>query len=1114
MGNTQSLIDHLSLRLGSIIAAALLTLGLVWTVVEYRDFQRQADMVRVIHHDRTRIYLKRIVDDVLAGIAFERRQTERRVENAIRERVEEAHAVAVHLLKQAPPGQPSQVSEDLVREALRPIRFNKGRGYFFAFDLSGVERLFAVRPELEGQNMLAMTGARGEFVVRDMIDLVKRQGEGVYRYYWTQPGKPGNDHLKIAYVKLIAPLGWVVGTGEYVEDMEADIKAEVLARMDQMRFDGDGYIFAGQWDGMGLAGTLKGVNPLAGDDPESRDVVGRLIETAKNGGGFLSYVMPAVENRRPAPKTSYVAGIADWQWYLGAGLYDDNAEAEIAAQRAAMTEGMILKLGIAGLLAGLLAAAGFLTMRATSRRAAKDARALDLALAEAAEHPTSIDVDTLRFSEHRRVALSANRMIAQRGAAEETLRQREAELRLIHDTSSVAIFLTDQDGRILDANTRMAEMFRCPHDSLMGSSYFSHIHPDERQDGQRTIGKLLSGLVPSVDIERHYRRDDGSDFWGRLTCRQMRTKDGTSRGLVGVIADITEQRKAQTALQESEQRFRDFAFASADWIWEVDKIGTFTFVAGNVEAVLGYTPEEMIGRTAYDFMPADEAAIVHAQLKEIVARREAFSDLKNTNIHRDGSLRHILTSGIPLFDAAGELIGYRGVDRDATDLHAKDQKILRMAFHDMLTGLPNRALLEDRVAQALLGMTRSGDGFALLFLDLDHFKTVNDSLGHDVGDQLLVTMKDRILSAIRKTDTLARLGGDEFVIMLTDSPGTSEIRAIADKVIAEVSRPVTLHGHEFRLGASIGIAVAPEDGTAFHTLLKSSDTAMYHAKAAGRSSVCFFDKSMNARVIRRLDMEAKLRRAIDNDEFEIHYQPKIALPDRTLCGAEALVRWRHDGVLVPPAEFIPIAEETGLIVPLGLIVLTSVLRHIRAWRDEGLRTPRIAVNLSARQLFRPDLAATIFRLIAEYDLSPQNIELELTETQMMADPERAEAALSQLHDAGFSITVDDFGTGYSSLGYLKRLPIQCVKIDKSFIQDIGADSRDEALVDAILAIGRSMKLDVVAEGVETEEQLQFLSKRGCPQIQGYLFSRPMPEEQFRHWELDSPENSADGQKSS
>ena len=1014
------LIDYLFQRLASSMVVALLALGLVWTVVEYRDFQHRAELLREQHQERTRIFLKRIVDDMVAGVTYERHQTERRVEETIRQRVEEAHSIATHLLEQASPGQPRAALETQIRESLRPIRFNNGRGYFFAFDLNGVERLFAARPELEGKNMLAMTGARGEFVVRDMIELVKTRGEGFYRYYWTQPDKPGDDHLKIAYVKLIAPLGWVVGTGEYVEDMEADIKKEVLARIEQVRFENNGYIFAGQWNGLGLAGTLKGRNPLMEDDPWAKDVVDRVVGASKAGGGFISYVMPPVDSRRAAPKTSYVSAIPDWKWYVGAGLYDDNGETEITAQRAAMVRGLLLKLLAAALLAVVLALISVLIMRAASRRAASDADLLDRALSDAAEGLQPVDEDRLRFDEHRRVAVSANRMIGRRREAEEALGRREVELRLIYDASNVGIFSIGDDMRISHVNHHMSEMFRLPQERLVGMPYTELITPEEQDEARRNVERHLGVGTLKVRLDRRYLRGDGTVFWGELSASTISGGDG----IVCVITDITERRQAEQALversqelealnrhlansqeelRESELRFRDFALASVDWIWEADTKGIFTFVAGNVEAILGYRPEEMIGRTAYDFMPEDEARDVKHVLKEIVRRREAFTDLKNTNRHRDGSLRHILTSGVPLFDEKGNLKGYRGVDRDATDLHEKDLKILRLAYHDVLTGLPNRALLEDRVARALLSMQRSGEGFALLFLDLDHFKNVNDSLGHDVGDQLLVVVRDRILSVIRQTDTLARLGGDEFIVMLTDGPETGEIRAMADRIIAAIAQTVQLDIHDFHIGVSIGIAVAPDDGTTFHGLLKSADTAMYHAKAAGRSDVRFFDESMNAQAVSRLGMEARLRRAIDNGEFEIHYQPKVTLHDRSLCGAEALVRWRCDDVMVPPDSFIPIAEETGLIIPLGQLVLTSVLEHVRGWREAGLTPPRIAVNLSARQLHSQDIGDDILRRIAEYGLTPKDIELELTETLMMADPERAEAALRHLHGEGLVV---------------------------------------------------------------------------------------------------------------
>lgn len=426
MSAKTSLIDHLFLRVTLVAGVGLILLCLIWGTVEFIEFNRRSDNLRETQQQNTRVYLKRMIDDVMETIAFERHRTETRVEASLRGRVDEAEAIVANLV-QTQKGKSRAELESLAREALRPIRFNNGRGYYFAFDLDGVEKLFPLRPQLEGVNMLGQTGARGEFVVYDMLQVVKRDGGGLYRYYWPQPGKSGNDHLKFAYVRLIKELGWVVGTGEYVEDMEADIKAELLERIGHMRFDQDGYVFVSQWDGQSLVGSLKGSNSLQSPHAGVREGTLRLIETAKAGGGLVTYSMTDFKGGS-VDKTSYVAGVPDWQWFVGAGLTHDRTEAEITRQRQLLVQGLGLKAAMALLAAIFIGIAALLILRATSRRAALDAQVLTQALAAAADSPNPIDTTPLRFAEHRGFALSANQLIARRQQVEKQLLDRTAEL--------------------------------------------------------------------------------------------------------------------------------------------------------------------------------------------------------------------------------------------------------------------------------------------------------------------------------------------------------------------------------------------------------------------------------------------------------------------------------------------------------------------------------------------------------------------------------------------------------------------------------------------------------------------------------------------------------------
>jgi len=437
-----------------------------------------------------------------------------------------------------------------------------------------------------------------------------------------------------------------------------------------------------------------------------------------------------------------------------------------------------------------------------------------------------------------------------------------------------------------------------------------------------------------------------------------------------------------------------------------------------------------------------------------------------------------------------------GLQAEVAERHLADQRVVHMAHHDALTGLPNRTLFADRVAQAIARAHRRDGKIAVLFLDLDRFKNVNDSLGHAIGDLLLTAVAERLTNCLREEDTAARLGGDEFIISLPDVADAGEAARVAGRILAELAKPFTIADHQLHADGSIGIALYPADGDTAETLMRNADTAMYHAKESGRANYQFFSAQMTERVSRRLSTETDLRRALEHGEFELHYQPLIDLVTSRVSGAEALLRWpQNEHRLMSPAEFIPIAEDTGLIIPLGEWVLLEACSQAQAWqaRYPGLR---IAVNLSARQFRQKDLIGMIERVLGETGLAPTLLELELTESMLMHHAEETVGILTRLDEMGVRLAIDDFGTGYSSLSYLKRFPIHSLKVDRSFVRDISTDPDDAAIVTAIVAMARSLNLDVTAEGVETEEQATFLRSLACHQAQGYYFGRPMSAQEF------------------
>jgi diguanylate cyclase (GGDEF)-like protein/PAS domain S-box-containing protein len=467
---------------------------------------------------------------------------------------------------------------------------------------------------------------------------------------------------------------------------------------------------------------------------------------------------------------------------------------------------------------------------------------------------------------------------------------------------------------------------------------------------------------------------------------------------------------------------------------------------------------------------------------------------------RDGEAFLALLKVVMVPGSDGGPERYVGVFHDITEMRRKELHIRHLAFHDALTGLPNRPLLLDRLDQAIASARRDRDPLGLMFIDLDRFKAINDSLGHDAGNSLLKEVADRLSRCLRQADTVARLGGDEFVVLLRRVDMPENYGTVAQRIIASLSMPMTLDGYVVQIGASIGIACFPDDGRDSSELMKHADAAMYAAKAAGRGSYRFFQPSMTDKAMQRLQLEMQLRSAVPNGELELFYQPKVSLDTGVVCGLEALVRWRHPRLgLLPPGEFVPLAEATGIIGALGDWVLEEACRQASAWLAGGLGRIRIAVNISVRQMQRNDLVERIVGLTQQYRIAPSDLEVELTESVLMASPQEIAGVLTRLRDIGVVVGIDDFGTGYSSLAYLRRLPIDLLKIDRSFVSNADRDEGDAQVVKLILALARALKLDVVAEGVETESQAAFLRSCGCSTAQGYLYSRPQPAAKIEEW---------------
>jgi diguanylate cyclase (GGDEF)-like protein/PAS domain S-box-containing protein len=670
----------------------------------------------------------------------------------------------------------------------------------------------------------------------------------------------------------------------------------------------------------------------------------------------------------------------------------------------------------------------------------------------------------------------------------EELREGRERLRTVISGASIVLFATDADGVFTLMEGKGLDSIGVAPSDVIGRSVFEvyQFRPEALNDYRRALAGeevTTTGEVAGVLFE------------GRLS--PIWKDSGEVAGIIGVTWDVTDQRRAERALRDSEERNRTLFESARDVIYTVDQTGTLTSLNPAFETMTGWSRNDWIGK---NFAP-----IVHPEdLPEVVDRFQRLlqGGMADPETHewrvRTKSGDYLMGEFAPVPQVRdGKVVGAIGFVRDITERRKAEETIRRLAYHDALTGLPNRALFEDRLRLALAQAQRSRHMLAVMFLDLDRFKIVNDTLGHAAGDELLKDVAGDLSDVVRDCDTVARIGGDEFIFLLTGLGTAEDAIVVAERILARLRVPRLLAEKEFRVSTSIGITVFPRDGASAEDLLRSADTAMYRAKERGRDNYQFYTPSMEAGLLDRLSMENDLRRAIEREEMLVYYQPVMDIASGRIVGSEALLRWQHpDRGIVSPEEFIPLAEESGMITEIGEWVLRAACLQNKAWQRPGSEPLWVTVNVSARQLEREGLVLTVLKILRETGLPPQCLRLEITEGAMMKNVQFIIAMLEDLRDMGVGIAVDDFGTGYSSLSYLKRFPISTIKIDRSFVRDIVTDANDAAIVTTVITMAHNLHLKVVAEGVETEDQLEFLRRNGCDEFQGYLISQPVTAAEF------------------
>lgn len=681
--------------------------------------------------------------------------------------------------------------------------------------------------------------------------------------------------------------------------------------------------------------------------------------------------------------------------------------------------------------------------------------------------------------------------ISEQKAAQAALAEQLHFLQQVGDTIPNPIFWKDACGLYQGCNKAFETYIGIPRAELIGKSVHD-IAPPELARVYEAADNALFESRATQTYDAAVRYHDGTHHDVTFYKATYLQKDGSLGGLVGVMLDITARKRGEEALRLSSTVFDN----SPQGILITDGERRILRVNRNFCIITGYEPEDVIGKTPDILQSGRQDADFYRAMWESIETHGNWSG-ELWNRRKSGELYAEHLSIIRVTDKSGKPVNYIGLFNDISHFKAAQSEIERLSYFDAMTGLPNRALLRDRLQHALHNAERHETRVALLAVDLDRLAYINDTFGHHIGDLLLGAVAERLQQALRSSDTLSRHIGDEFAVILEDLCDSQMAAELAERLLEDLGRPFHIGGHDVSISACIGISVFPEDGKTPEMLLKHADVALHHAKDSGVGRFQFFREEMNHASMERLLIESSLRLALQRNEFCLHYQPQVEFGTGRIFGMEALVRWQHPQMgMVSPGRFIPIAEETGLIVEIGMWVLREACRQTRHWHHAGHPDLRVAVNVSARQFNQDNFAAQVKQVLNETGLAPDRLELELTESMIMQRPERVIGVMTELREIGVKFSIDDFGTGYSSLSQLKRFPIDKLKIDQSFTHDIASDTSGAAITQAIIALGRSMHLHVVAEGVETEEQKCFLLQHGCHSMQGYLFSRPLASDRF------------------
>ncbi|KAF0154257.1 MAG: PAS/PAC sensor-containing diguanylate cyclase/phosphodiesterase [Syntrophaceae bacterium] len=689
------------------------------------------------------------------------------------------------------------------------------------------------------------------------------------------------------------------------------------------------------------------------------------------------------------------------------------------------------------------------------------------------------------------------RDVTERRQAEEALRQSEERYRTIMEEMDNGYFEVDLAGNYIFVNDAISRLLGYPKEELLGKTFRDQVKTEDTKILYNAFGNIFKTGKPERGIFYKSNLKDGTNRFAEISGFPLQNQKGEIIGFRGIGRDITERRLMEEALRQSEERYRTIMEEIDEWYFETDLSGNILFFNDAITRALGDFPSVSTRLNFRAFFNQTEADAVYEKFHQVYETGKSIKNFPLTFIKPDGSTIFAEISILPKRNQKGNIYEFRGVGHDITERKLAEERIQYLATYDGLTGLPNRILFSQLLNHAIQSARRHKGVFAVFFIDLDRFKIINDTLGHDAGDRLLQEMSVRFKQSLRELDTVARLGGDEFVVLIEEIGDVSYVATVAQKILSAAIRPMTILGEECRVTASIGISIYPKDGEDEQTLMKNADVAMYYAKEEGKNNFKLYSKDIKSQSVERLSLETKLRFALERNELSLQYQAKLDVKTGAITGVEALLRWNSPDLgPITPTQFIPVAEETGMIVSIGRWVLKTVCVQNVVWQRQGLPMVCMAVNLSARQLADARLIEDIEKALEDSSMDPNLLEIEITESMVMHNPVHMIDVLTRIKNLGVRLAIDDFGTGYSSLANIKKFPIDTLKIDRSFIHDIMQNPEDKAITQAIISMGKTLSLNVVAEGVENQEQMNFLQEQSCDGMQGFYFSKPIDPDKF------------------